>query len=72
MMSSRPSQNDGVEMPISTRKVSTRSVQPNWCTAAAIPAISPKIEQSTSAAPARIRVAPNRSNTSSATGRFSE
>ncbi len=69
-MSSRPSQKDGIEMPISTRKVTILSVQPNWRTAETTPASRPRIEQSTSDVPARISVAEKRSSTSSMTGRL--
>ena len=57
-------------MPISTRKVTILSVQPNWRTAETTPARSPNTEHSTSAVPARISVAEKRSITSSITGRL--
>ena len=60
-MSSRPSQKDGIEMPISTTKVMIRSVQPNWRTAETMPASRPTIEQRTSDVPARMSVAEKRS-----------
>ena len=70
-ISSRPSQKDGTEMPISTMKVMILSAQEYCRTAETTPAIRPKTEHRTREVPARISVAENRSSTSSMTGRLS-
>ena len=67
-----PRKKEGIEMPISTTKVMALSANPYCRAAETTPAATPRIEQRTSAVPARISVAPKRSSTSSSTGRFSE
>ena len=67
-ISSKASQNWGMEIPSNTTRVSTRSCQPRRCAAAIAPAARPRTVASVNAVAASSKVGPMRSAISSTTG----